>query len=90
MCYQSIKIKNKYNNIHILGSIQPINLFNFNIQKNKQRYYHISNIRSKNRIGPQNFDVISVIIGSLLGDASSFLNKNFSTSVKVPLNLNPN
>lgn len=33
------------------------------------KYYHISNIRAVNRIGPHNEDVLSVIIGSLLGDA---------------------
>ena len=32
-------------------------------------FYHISNIRAINRIGPHNEDVISVIIGSILGDA---------------------
>jgi hypothetical protein len=37
--------------------------------KNQQRYYYISNIRAINRIGPHNEDVLSVIIGSVLGDA---------------------
>ncbi|PVU97775.1 hypothetical protein BB561_000309 [Smittium simulii] len=46
----------------------------FNIQRIvynnpiQQRHYHISNIRSIKRIGPHNEDVLSVIIGSLLGD----------------------
>jgi hypothetical protein len=32
------------------------------------RQFHILNLRAKNRIGPHNQDVISLIIGSLLGD----------------------
>lgn len=37
----------------------------------QQRFFYICNIRAKNRIGPHNLDVISVIIGCLLGDAYS-------------------
>jgi hypothetical protein len=87
MCYQGVQTKNRFNISSLLGYIQPRNLFKINIQNNKQRYYHISNIRSKNRIGPHNLDIISVIIGSLLGDASYF-KKNYSSSVKVPINPN--
>lgn len=100
-CYQSIpnyttKMDNKNINFRSkwdinsrLDYIQQRNLFNFSIQ-NQRRYFHISNIKSKNRIGPHNEDVISVIIGSLLGDASYplFINKPFSTLIKVPLNPN--
>jgi len=59
----------------------------------QQKYYHISNIRAVNRIGPHNEDILSVIIGSLLGDASSLykgraIKKTFSTLIKIPLNPN--
>jgi hypothetical protein len=37
--------------------------------QNQLKYYHISNIRAVNRIGPHNEDILSVIIGSLLGEA---------------------
>ena len=33
-----------------------------------KRFDHFSNIRSINRIGPHNQEIISVIVGSLLGD----------------------
>ena len=35
---------------------------------NQQRYFTINKIRAMNRIGPHNEDVISVVVGSLLGD----------------------
>ena len=44
-------------------------------------YYHISNIRAINRIGPHNEDVISVIIGSILGDA--YCNKRSGEGVRI-------
>jgi len=81
MCYQSIQMENRFYMSSILGSIQSRSLFNSNLKKNKQRYYHISNIRSKNRIGPHNFDVLSVIIGSLLGDA--FANKRSGEGIRI-------
>ena len=49
--------------------------------KNPQKYYHISNIRAVNRIGPHNEDVISVIIGSLLGDG--YANKRSGEGVRI-------
>jgi hypothetical protein len=49
--------------------------------KNQQRNYHISNIRAVNRIGPHNEDVISVIIGSLLGDA--YANRRSGEGVRI-------
>nr|YP_009517229.1 LAGLIDADG homing endonuclease [Myochromella boudieri]AYE93142.1 LAGLIDADG homing endonuclease [Myochromella boudieri] len=44
------------------------NYFLFRVT-NQKLYYHISNIRAINRIGPHNEDILSVIIGSILGDA---------------------
>ena len=35
---------------------------------NQQRYFLINRIRAMNRIGPHNEDVLSVVVGSLLGD----------------------
>lgn len=81
MCHQSIQMKNRFNLSSKLGFIQSRSLFISNLQKNKQRYYHISNIKSKNRIGPHNFDVISVIIGSMLGDA--YANKRSGEGVRI-------
>jgi len=46
-----------------------------------RKYYHISNIRAVNRIGPHNEDVLSVIIGSLLGDA--YGNKRSGEGVRI-------
>jgi len=37
--------------------------------KIQRKYYQKSNIRAFKRIGPQNEEVLSIIIGSLLGDA---------------------
>jgi hypothetical protein len=48
---------------------------------NQKRYYHISNIRSINRIGPHHEDVISVIIGSLLGDG--YANKRSGEGIRI-------
>jgi hypothetical protein len=49
--------------------------------KNQQRNYYISNIRAVNRIGPHNEDVLSVIIGSLLGDA--YANRRSGEGVRI-------
>jgi len=46
-----------------------------------RKYYHINNIRAVNRIGPHNEDVLSVIIGSLLGDA--YANKRSGEGVRL-------
>jgi hypothetical protein len=54
-----------------------------------RKFYHINNIRAVNRIGPHNKDVLSVSIGSLLGDASSlYIKKKISTLIKITLNPN--
>ena len=50
---------------------------------NQQRYFSINKIRAMNRIGPHNEDVISVVVGSLLGPK-----KPFSTLINLPLNPN--
>lgn len=49
--------------------------------QNQRRFYYISNIRAINRIGPHNEDVLSVIIGSILGDAYS--NKRSGEGVRI-------
>ena len=48
----------------ILGKINSVTSL-----QNQRRFYYISNISAINRIGPHNEDVLSVIIGSILGDA---------------------
>ncbi len=45
--------------------------YRLSLNQNQRKNYHISNIRAVNRIGPHNEDVVSVIIGSLLGDANA-------------------
>lgn len=50
---------------HIFNKIKDIFIIKKNLLFNK--FFH-TNIRAKNRIGPHNNDVISVIIGLLLGD----------------------
>jgi len=52
-----------------------------NLIKIQRKYYHISNIRAVNRIGPHNEDILSVIIGSLLGDA--YANKRSGEGVRI-------
>ena len=55
------------------------NSLSFNLDQRK--YYHVSNIRAINRIGPHNEDVYSVIVGSLLGDA--YANKRSGEGVRI-------
>jgi hypothetical protein len=47
----------------------------------QRMFYHINNIRAINRIGPHNEDVISVIIGSILGDG--YLHKRSGEGVRI-------
>ena len=57
--------------------------------QHQRRFYYISNIKAINRIGTHNVDVLSVIIGSLLGDASPLYSKKTYTTLNfVPLNPN--
>lgn len=49
--------------------------------QNQQRYYHISNIRAINRIGPHNEDVLSLIIGSVLSYA--YVNNRSGEGVRI-------
>jgi hypothetical protein len=59
--------------------------------QNQRKYYHISNIRAFNRIGPHNEEVLSFIIGSLLGDGcfgQPLYIKNSFTTLNLPLNPN--
>jgi len=53
----------------------------FKLFQNQRKYYHISNIRAVNRIGPHNEDILSVIIGSILGDA--YANKRSGEGVRI-------
>lgn len=52
-----------------------------NFIKNQQRHFHINNIRAKNRIGPHDKDILSVIIGSVLGDA--YLSNRTGEGVRI-------
>ena len=60
--------------------------------KNQRKYYHISNIRAVIRIGLQNEEVLSVIIGSLLGydccGQPLYIKNSFTTLINLPLNPN--
>ena len=60
--------------------------------KKQRKYYHISNIRSVNIIGPHNEEVLSVIIGSLLGEGCCaqplYIKNSFTTLINLPLNPN--
>jgi hypothetical protein len=61
------KVRLYYSNqLNIRDSLNLLNRLGW-IQ-NQRKYYHISNIRAVKRIGPHNEEVLSVIIGSLLGD----------------------
>lgn len=65
------------------------NNLSYRSAKNQRCHFYISNIRAINRVGPHDKEVLSVIIGSLLGDASPFYKqKTFSTLVKASLNPN--
>ena len=100
--YQTILNKNTLKNINnfkvrLYSSNQLYIKYSLNfpyrlgLNKNQQKYYHISNIRAVNRIGPHNEEIFSVLIGSLLGDGSSFYQKKqtkISILKKVPLNPN--
>lgn len=82
--YHSILNKNRlYTNIR-LWNYHPRILPNNNsliLLKNQRKYYHISNIRAINRIGPHNEEILSVIIGSILGDA--YANKRSGEGVRI-------
>ena len=63
------KLKVRLYYLNQLNIKDSLNLPNrLGLIKNQRKYYHISNIRAVNRIGPHNEEVLSVIIGSLLGD----------------------
>ena len=49
--------------------------------KEQKRYFHINKIRAINRIGPHNLDILSVIIGSVLGDA--YLSNRSGEGVRI-------
>ena len=80
MYYHSTK--NRFNTSIRLNSIHPYYKNNsLSFLHFQKKYYHISNIRAINRIGPHNEDVLSVIIGSLLGDA--YANKRSGEGVRI-------
>jgi hypothetical protein len=66
--------------IEIIGeknnNFNPLDLINFHTNK-----FYIPNIRADKRIGPHNKEIISVIIGSLLGDA--YGNKKSVEGVRI-------
>jgi len=82
MYLNTIMSKNRFN-INFRLCSYPLKTFNnyLNSLQNQRRYYHISNIRAINRIGPHNEDVLSVIIGSLLGDA--YANKRSGEGIRI-------
>ena len=70
MYLNTIKNKNSFNkNLRLCSSRSQVFSPSLSSFQNQQRRYHISNIKAINRIGPHNLDVLSVIMGSLLGDA---------------------
>ena len=76
--------QNRFNSHILLSSthLRSLDKDNFITSLQNQRmFYHISNIRAINRIGPHNEDVLSVIIGSTLGDA--YLNKRSGEGVRI-------
>lgn len=81
--YHSFTNTNRINNNLRLCSYQPRILYknNYKINLNQKMYYHISNIRAINRIGPHNEEVVSVIIGSILGDA--YANNRSGEGVRI-------
>ncbi len=58
------------------------------LSANCQHSMFHTRVKSTSRIGPHNQDVISVIIGSLLGSPLCFLKKPLTTLIKVPLDPN--
>lgn len=76
--------KNRFHS-HILLSTTPLRTLDkdnsITSLQNQRMFYHISNIRAINRIGPHNEDVLSVIIGSILGDA--YVNKRSGEGVRI-------
>ena len=75
-----IRAKGSYQSSGSLGRILYKNN-SLSFLQNQQRYYHISNIRAINRIGPHNEDILSVVIGSLLGDA--YANNRSGEGVRI-------
>jgi hypothetical protein len=68
------KVRLYYSNqLNIRDSLNLLN--RLGLIQNQRKYYHISNIRAVKRIGPHNEEVLSVIIGSLLGAGGSANNR---------------
>ena len=81
---KNLEQQNRFNSHILLSSthLRTLDKDNFITSLQNQRmFYHISNIRAINRIGPHNEDVLSVIIGSTLGDA--YLNKRSGEGVRI-------
>lgn len=67
ICINNLKYKTKFSSVFYIPSIQFNNKsLCFTIET---RNFHLNNIRAINRKCPHNNEVLSVIIGSLLGDA---------------------
>ena len=69
------------NQLYIKNSLSFPYRLGFHQMSYLRKYYHISNIRAVNRIGPHNEDVLSIIIGSLLGDA--YANRRSGEGVRI-------
>jgi hypothetical protein len=85
------KVRLYYSNqLYIRDSLNLSN--RLGLIQNQRKYYHISNIRAVKRIGPHNEEVLSVIIGSLLGDGCCaqplYIKISFTTLINLPLNPN--
>ena len=80
MCYTNIKNKYRLNSSFNLKYDQTLPFYNIKSLQ-EQRFYHIVKIRAINRIGPHNEDVLSVIIGSLLGDG--YANKRSGEGIRI-------
>lgn len=84
MYLNTIIKKNRFNknlSLYSYLSPSPSDIHSLNYLKNQRRYYYISKIRAINRIGPHNEDVLSVIIGSLLGNG--YANKRSGEGVRI-------
>lgn len=82
--HKNSNLSNRYTShaVVLYSSGLPINNNSFcTYPQNQRMFYHINNIRAINRIGPHNKDVLSVIIGSVLGDA--YLNRRSGEGVRV-------
>lgn len=70
--------------LYVLNKIKDSSMLQKNnmiYNKFQSRSFHTNNIRSINRIGPHNIDILSLIIGSLLGDG--YGNKRSGEGIRI-------